>query len=77
MVSAQKFKKPIVGYCIGTAAEQMKTEVQFWHAWAKANTNKEKASYKNIYMKEAGIYVPDDFGGYGEMIGEVSRMMSN
>ena len=77
MIQSQKIKKPVVAYCIGTAAEHMQTEVQFWHAWAKANTEAETASHKNKVLTESWAYVPEDFGGYGEMIGKVWKEIEN
>jgi len=71
MVKKGELTKPIVAWCIGEAAEGMKTEVQFGHAGAKANSEEEKASYKNKMMRESGIYVPDDYDGFGKLIGKV------
>lgn len=75
MISSGKIKKPVVAYCIGTSAEKMKTEVQFGHAWAKANSNEEKASYKNEYLSNAWAHVPENFDGFGKKIGEVFRSL--
>jgi ATP citrate (pro-S)-lyase len=53
--------KPIVAWAIGTCATMFKTEVQFGHAGAFANSQLETAKMKNQKMKEAGFHVPDTF----------------
>lgn len=53
--------KPIVAWAIGTCASMFKTEVQFGHAGASANSQLETAVVKNQSMKEAGFFVPDTF----------------
>jgi ATP citrate (pro-S)-lyase len=53
--------KPIVAWAIGTCAGMFKTEVQFGHAGASANSQLETANVKNKSMKEAGFFVPDTF----------------
>ncbi|KAJ9490028.1 ATP-citrate synthase subunit 1 [Penicillium thymicola] len=53
--------KPIVAWAIGTCASLFKTEVQFGHAGASANSDLETAVTKNKAMREAGIYVPETF----------------
>ncbi|CRK05706.1 hypothetical protein BN1708_009717 [Verticillium longisporum] len=53
--------KPIVAWAIGTCASMFKTEVQFGHAGAFANSTLETAKTKNEKMKEAGFHVPDTF----------------
>lgn len=53
--------KPIVAWAIGTCASMFKTDVQFGHAGAFANSELETARIKNLKMKEAGFYVPDTF----------------
>ncbi|KAK4242122.1 ATP-citrate synthase subunit 1 [Achaetomium macrosporum] len=53
--------KPIVAWAIGTCASMFKTEVQFGHAGAFANSQLETAAMKNKSMREAGFYVPDTF----------------
>ena len=63
--------KPVVARVAGTSAEQLQSEVQFGHAWAKANTDHEKATYKNDYLKQAGAHIPASFDDFGKLIGEV------
>ncbi|KAK4202567.1 putative ATP-citrate synthase subunit 1 [Triangularia verruculosa] len=53
--------KPIVAWAIGTCASMFKTEVQFGHAGAFANSQLETAKMKNQSMKEAGFHVPETF----------------
>ncbi len=60
-VKSGKIKKPIISWCIGTIAKHFKSGVQFGHAGASANADRETAEAKNIAMKEAGFYVPDSF----------------
>jgi ATP citrate (pro-S)-lyase len=60
-VKAGKITKPIVAWAIGTCATMFKTEVQFGHAGAMANSDRETARAKNAAMKEAGFFVPDTF----------------
>jgi ATP citrate (pro-S)-lyase len=53
--------KPVVAWAIGTCASLFKTEVQFGHAGASANSDLETAVVKNQAMRDAGFYVPDTF----------------
>lgn len=71
MVQNWEITKPIVAWCIGDSAEKLTSEVQFGHAWAKANSKEEKALYKNNYLRQAGVSVPDNFDDLGNMIQEV------
>ncbi|KAJ5584883.1 uncharacterized protein N7459_004683 [Penicillium hispanicum] len=63
--------KPIVAWAIGTCASMFKTEVQFGHAGASANSQLETAVYKNKAMREAGIYVPETFEDLPQVLKEV------
>ncbi|KAA8650944.1 hypothetical protein EYZ11_003184 [Aspergillus tanneri] len=63
--------KPIVAWAIGTCASMFKTEVQFGHAGASANSQLETAVNKNKAMREAGIYVPDTFEELPQVLREV------
>ncbi|MBT6121352.1 ATP citrate synthase [bacterium] len=60
--------KPIIGWCIGTVGQYFQGPVQFGHAGANANQDKEKASIKNEEMKKAGIRVPKNFNNLPELI---------
>ena len=70
-------KKPIVAYCIGTSASLLGEEVQFGHAGASATSKYETANYKNYYMKDCGIVVPDSFEELEETIRTVHNSNSN
>ncbi|KAJ5559096.1 hypothetical protein N7535_009039 [Penicillium sp. DV-2018c] len=63
--------KPIVAWAIGTCASLFKTEVQFGHAGASANSDLETAVTKNKAMREAGIYVPDTFEDLPQVLKQV------
>ena len=60
-VKAGKIKKPIIAWCIGTIAKYFSSGVQFGHAGASANAERETAEAKNAAMREAGIHVPTSF----------------
>jgi ATP citrate (pro-S)-lyase len=63
--------KPIVAWAIGTCASMFKTEVQFGHAGASANSQLETAVYKNNAMREAGIHVPETFEDLPQLLKQV------
>ncbi|KAA8909919.1 hypothetical protein TRICI_004304 [Trichomonascus ciferrii] len=63
--------KPIVAWAIGTCASMFTTEVQFGHAGSMANSDLETAKAKNAAMKEAGIFVPETFEDFPEVLGDV------
>ncbi|KAF3384552.1 hypothetical protein F1880_003048 [Penicillium rolfsii] len=63
--------KPIVAWAIGTCASMFKTEVQFGHAGASANSQLETAVYKNQAMREAGIHVPETFEELPQLLKQV------
>jgi succinyl-CoA synthetase alpha subunit len=71
LLIAKKITKPVVAYVSGSFAEKLTTEVQFWHAGAKANANEEMASFKNAALREAGAYVPESYAGFGNLIEQV------
>lgn len=60
--------KPIIGWCIGTCSELMTDNIQFGHGGSYAKSIAQTAVYKNQYMKEHGILVPDSFDGLEELI---------
>ncbi len=60
-VKSGKITKPIIAWCIGTIAKHFSSGVQFGHAGASANADRETAAAKNKAMAEAGIYVPESF----------------
>jgi len=63
--------KPIVAWAIGTCASMFKTEVQFGHAGAFANSQLETAAMKNKSMREAGFYVPNTFEDLPQVLKEL------
>ncbi|KAI8049654.1 citrate synthase-like protein [Syncephalis plumigaleata] len=60
-VRSGQIKKPVVAWCIGTCAKMFQTEVQFGHAGALANSDRETADAKNNALKAAGVIVPSTF----------------
>lgn len=63
--------KPVVAWISGSFAEQTTQEVQFGHAGAKANADEETASYKLNYLRQAGVYVPDSYSAFGDLIASI------
>ncbi|XP_013784558.1 ATP-citrate synthase-like [Limulus polyphemus] len=63
--------KPLVAWCIGTCAGMFTSEVQFGHAGACANTDRETAVTKNKALAEAGAHVPLTFDELGNKIKQV------
>lgn len=70
-VKSGKITKPIIAWCIGTIAKHYSSGVQFGHAGASANAERETAEAKNKAMAEAGIYVPETFNDLPAKIAEV------
>lgn len=70
-VKSGKITKPIIAWCIGTIAKYYSSGVQFGHAGASANAERETADAKNKAMAEAGIYVPESFNDLPNKIAEV------
>ncbi len=63
--------KPLVAWCVGTCAGMFNSEVQFGHAGACANSERETAAAKNRALRETGAFVPDTFNDLGSTIGHV------
>ncbi|XP_054723158.1 ATP-citrate synthase-like [Uloborus diversus] len=61
-----RITKPLVAWCIGTCAGMLSTEVQFGHAGACAQSERETARAKNAALAGAGAYVPDTFDNLGK-----------
>ena len=74
-LSAGKITKPLVAWVTGTCSPVLPASVQFGHAGAKADTEKETAQAKNQAFREAGAYVPASFDGYGDTVREVYEML--
>ena len=70
-VKSGKIKKPIIAWCIGTIAKYFSSGVQFGHAGASANAERETAEAKNAAMREAGIHVPASFNELPQVIHDV------
>lgn len=60
-VKSGRITKPIIAWCIGTIAKHYSSGVQFGHAGASANAERETAEAKNKAMSDAGIHVPETF----------------
>jgi len=72
-VKTGKLKKPIIAWCIGTIAKHYDSGVQFGHAGASANDDRETAETKNAAMKAVGIHVPSSFNNLPEIISGIYR----
>lgn len=64
-------KKPIIAWCIGTVASQFSHSIQFGHAGASAQKEKETADAKNNAMRNAGIHVPISFNQLPDVIAAI------
>jgi len=71
----KRITKPLVAWVTGTCSLVLPSSVQFGHAGAKADTQRETAQAKNEAFREAGAYVPASFDGYGEIIRQVYDML--
>ncbi len=76
-VKSGKITKPVIAWCIGTIAKHFSSGVQFGHAGASANAERETAEAKNQAMREAGIHVPDSFNDLPRVINEVYTKLYN
>lgn len=61
MIRDGHITKPIIARCCGTSASELHTDIQFGHAGAKANTERETAEFKNNNLRDAGALVPSTF----------------
>lgn len=61
-------KKPIIAWCIGTVANHFNQSIQFGHAGASAQKERETAEAKNNAMRDAGLHVPKTFNHLPEVI---------
>ena len=59
-----KIKKPLVMWITGTCSKVFPQEVQFGHAGARADSDRETADAKNKALKDAGIIVPTSFDDF-------------
>ncbi|HFC03939.1 MAG TPA: ATP citrate synthase, partial [Nitratifractor salsuginis] len=76
-VKSGKITKPVIAWCIGTIAKHFSSGVQFGHAGASANAERETAAAKNEAMREAGIHVPESFNDLPRVINEVYTKLYN
>ena len=76
-VKSGKITKPVIAWCIGTIAKHFSSGVQFGHAGASANAERETAEAKNEAMREAGIHVPESFNDLPRVINEVYTDLKN
>jgi len=67
-IEERRITKPIVAWCIGTCSSMFSSEVQFGHAGACANSERELSSTKNAALKAAGAHVPNTFDDFGQVI---------
>lgn len=67
-IEDRKITKPIVAWCIGTCSSMFSSEVQFGHAGACANSDRELSSTKNAALRAAGAHVPNTFDDFGQVI---------
>ena len=75
-IKAGKLTKPIIAWCIGTIAKHYDSGVQFGHAGASANDDRETAEAKNKAMAEAGMHVPASFNDLPAKIREVYESLN-
>ena len=75
-VKSGKITKPIIAWCIGTIAKYYDSGVQFGHAGASANAERETAEAKNKAMAEAGIHVPESFNDLPATIKKVYESLN-
>lgn len=67
-IEEKRITKPLVAWCIGTCSSMFSSEVQFGHAGACANSEKELSSTKNAALRAAGAHVPETFDDFGQVI---------
>lgn len=67
-IEEKRITKPLVAWCIGACSSMFSSEVQFGHAGACANSDKELSSTKNAALKAAGAHVPNTFDDFGQVI---------
>lgn len=68
MIRDGRIIKPVVARCCGTSADQLSSEIQFGHAGAKANAERETAKFKNDNLRNAGAHVPESFDDFGTLL---------
>lgn len=76
MIQNKIITKPVVAFCIGTISDLLPSGVQFWHAWAKADSNTESSNYKNENLKKSWAIVPESFMDLWEKIKETFEKLN-
>lgn len=76
MIRDGRITKPVVARCCGTSADQLSSEIQFGHAGAKANAERETAKFKNDNLRNAGAHVPESFEDFGTVLATLYPTMS-
>ena len=57
LIKAGKLFKPVVAWCTGTCAKMFASEVQFGHAGAHADADRETADAKNRVRPVSVVFV--------------------
>jgi acyl-coenzyme A synthetase/AMP-(fatty) acid ligase/succinyl-CoA synthetase alpha subunit/succinyl-CoA synthetase beta subunit len=89
LIKERKISKQVVFYCVGSCADYFSTEtidalhprrlspVEFGHAGSSCNSEREKASAKNAFLKTCGAIVPDSFKGIGDALQRLYKAIPN
>jgi ATP citrate (pro-S)-lyase len=72
-VEDKRITKPLIAWTIGTCASSFGFEVQFGHAGALAQKERETAVAKNQAFIKCGAHVPKSFATYGEVLEKVFK----
>ena len=72
-----RITKPLVVWVTGTCSAAFPSEVQFGHAGARADSNRETAGAKNQALKEAGAVVPNSFDDYDKSLRETFEKLKH
>ncbi|HAA55425.1 MAG TPA: ATP citrate synthase [Myxococcales bacterium] len=67
-IKSGQITKPVVVWVTGTALGYLPQGVQFGHAGAKADADRETAPAKNKALREAGALVPESYNDFAEII---------
>jgi ATP-citrate lyase alpha-subunit len=70
-----KITKPLVAWAIGSCAQFFPAEIQFGHAGARADSEKESAAAKNRAFKDAGAIVPNSFNDLDAVIQDTFNLL--
>lgn len=67
-IQSGRVKKPVVAWVTGTSLQHLPKGVQFGHAGAKADVDRETAQAKNKALREVGAIVPESFNDFPVVI---------